>query len=248
MHAWRRSLDTLTPVTVTNPIRGSFNLWITSARISRNSSPTRSVRPPCGTSSLRVVKRERGVDDLDSTPRVHERLDPVHHAPDVMSFGPHDGHADRRALPQIQVVHLCDTDLEPRTECAGERLDHVTFLLQRAASRDPEVEPLQGDEHGSERARDLADLVGLDHVSLLDVLIPLYPDAALVARGHLPHVVLEATQRPDPTLVDDDAVSNQAGPRVARDGAARDVAPADHTQLRNTEDLTDLRLPELVLQ
>ena len=37
---------TFTPVTVTNPTRGSFSLGISSAKISRNSSPTRSILGP----------------------------------------------------------------------------------------------------------------------------------------------------------------------------------------------------------
>src|SRR5437870_2119970 len=59
-------------------------------------------------------------------------------------------------------------------------------------------------------AGDLTDLVGLDDVTLLDVLIALDADAALIARRHLPHVVLEAAKRSDPALVDDDAVADEA--------------------------------------
>src|SRR5512134_799276 len=47
----------------------------------------------------------------------------------------------------------------------------------------------------SERALDLDDLEGLDHVALAHVVVVLEGDAALEALAHLAHVVLLAPQR-----------------------------------------------------
>jgi hypothetical protein len=55
-----------TPVTVTNPTRGSFSLGISSARTSRNSSETRFGRVPSGTFS--PPAREGSSDDRSARP------------------------------------------------------------------------------------------------------------------------------------------------------------------------------------
>src|SRR6185503_20635835 len=55
-----------------------------------------------------------------------------------------------------------------------------------------------------ERGRSgLLDEEGLDHVADLDVVVALQADAALEARGHLAHVLLEATQRGETAVPDD---------------------------------------------
>ena len=69
--------------------------------------------------------------------------------------------------------------------------------------------------------RDALDDERLDDVADLDVVVPLEADAALEAGLHLGHVVLEAPQRADLALVDDDVVAEQARLRVA---GARDAA------------------------
>lgn len=50
---------------------------------------------------------------------------------------------------------------------------------------------------------------GLDQVAGLDVLEAVDADAAVEAASHFRRVVLEAAQRTDPTLVNDDAVPDQ---------------------------------------
>src|SRR5262245_34562603 len=79
----------------------------------------------------------------------------------------------------------------------------------------------------SSRTRDLALLVRLDHVALLEVLVVLEPDAALEALAHLTHVLLEAAKRCDRALPDDRALTKEPDLRPARDDTVRDVAAGD---------------------
>ena len=99
----------MTPVTVTNPTRGSFSFGISSARISRNSSATRLGRLPSGIASgLRVVQRQLAVDELDLAPAVDELLDLVHDPPRVVLLAGDGRDGDRGALPQVVMVDLGD--------------------------------------------------------------------------------------------------------------------------------------------
>src|SRR5204863_6942866 len=97
-----------------------------------------------------------------------------------------------------------------------------------------------------DRARDLADLVGLDDVAFLDVLVSLDADAALVTGGDVSHVVLESSQRMQLALVNDDPIADQTNLRVTRDRPAGDVAARDDTLLGNPERGANLSLAELV--
>src|SRR5438128_7393759 len=108
--ARRRSGVTSTCVTVTNPTRGSLSRGISSARISRNSSATRSglVPSPIVDSSLilRRMERHRRVDQLDAGKTLHVPLDLVDHLGHVKPLAGHRRHADGRALPQLLVADL----------------------------------------------------------------------------------------------------------------------------------------------
>src|SRR5512132_4722784 len=78
---------------------------------------------------------------------------------------------------------------------------------------------------------DLSDLVRLDDVAFLDVVEVFDPDSALEPLAHLADVVLDAAERADPAVVRDDAVADDAGPRVADDRALQDVRTSDQTHL-----------------
>src|ERR671911_1989530 len=94
---------------------------------------------------------------------------------------------------------------------------------------------------------DLSDLVRLDDVAFLDVVEVLDPDAALEALGHLAHVILEALERPDTAVIDDDAVADDARPPVPNDRAADHVTTGDHADAGNPEQSAHLCGPELGL-
>ena len=70
-----------------------------------------------------------------------------------------------------------------------------------------------------------------------------------IPRFHLVHIVLEPTERSDLALVNDDAVANQArlGVAGARDSPVSDETPRRRAELGHFEDLSDLRLSELLL-
>src|SRR5687768_5326103 len=84
-------------------------------------------------------------------------------------------------------------------------------------------------------AGDLPDFVGLDDVALLQVLEVLEADAALEARRHLTHVVLEALERRDRPVPDDGAVAQEAHLRAPRDRAVADVAACHLADPRDRE-------------
>src|SRR5918994_2917187 len=96
-------------------------------------------------------------------------------------------------------------------------------------------------------AGDLADLVRLDDVALFHVVEVLDPDAALEPFAHLTDVILEAAERPDPAVVRDDTVPDDAGARVPGDRPLDDVRPGHEPDPRNAEERADLRTPELGL-
>src|SRR3954471_15978448 len=97
-----------------------------------------------------------------------------------------------------------------------------------------------GRDYLRERALDLARLVGLQHVALLDVLEVREHDAALEAGRDLAHVVVEALERVDRRVVDDRAVAHHADPRAAADDAVGDVAARDRADPRGAERRADL--------
>ena len=70
---------------------------------------------------------------------------------------------------------------------------------------------------------DLLDVVGFDRVAFLHIPEVHDADTALVAGLDLLHIFLEATQRRDPSVVDDDAVANDPCSGVAVDRSFCDV-------------------------
>src|SRR6185295_9934221 len=75
------------------------------------------------------------------------------------------------------------------------------------------------DEEELQRPRHFDDLVDLELVALFDVVEVLERQAALEAALHFAHVVLEALQRVELTVVDHDAVAQKAHARAALDHA-----------------------------
>src|SRR5712671_3068061 len=78
----------------------------------------------------------------------------------------------------------------------------LTHLWTSGSRLSPGLRKLQG-------AGDFLDLEALDHVADLDVLIILEGHAAFVAFAHLADLVLEAFQRLQGALVNDDVVAQQ---------------------------------------
>src|ERR1700733_591151 len=89
---------------------------------------------------------------------------------------------------------------------------------------------------------DLALVVGLNDVAVLEVLEVGEPDTALEARCDLAHIVLEAAQRVDRTLPDDGALAQEAHLRAAGDLAVAHVAPGHGADPGHPEDLAHLGL------
>src|SRR3954452_25155211 len=88
-----------------------------------------------------------------------------------------------------------------------------------------------------ELALHLSRLEDLQHVALLDVLVALERDAALVALRHLARVLLEAPQRADPAGPDHGAVAHEPDGRVAAHDAARHITAGDRADARGAEGL-----------
>src|SRR3712207_7261687 len=109
----------------------------------------------------------------------------------------------------------------------------------RSSSRTTATQPANAREL-RELALDLARLVDLHDVALLDVLVVLERDAALVAGRDLAHVVLHAPQRADPAVIDHGAVAHEPHARAAGDLAVAHVGAGDGADARGLEDLQHL--------
>ena len=89
-------------------------------------------------------------------------------------------------------------------------------------------------------AGDLLHDVALEDVALFDVVELVDGHAALVVLRDLLDGVLEALQRADLALVDDDVVAQHAHLAVARDLAVLDIAARDGADGGDLVGLTDL--------
>src|SRR4051794_4028582 len=98
-----------------------------------------------------------------------------------------------------------------------------------------------------ELALDLAGLVDLQDVALLDVRVVLENDAALEAGGDLADVVVEAPQAADRGVVDDRAVAHDPHLGAAADDAVGDVRAGDRADARGAEGLAHLDGPDGLL-
>src|SRR5262245_38731372 len=87
----------------------------------------------------------------------------------------------------------------------------------------------------SERALDLLDLEALDHIALPHVLIAFEGLAAFRARHNLAHFVLEALERRELALMDDDVVADQPDLRAALDLALGHAAARHFAHFRDGE-------------
>src|SRR4051794_15783992 len=102
----------------------------------------------------------------------------------------------------------------------------LRMALAAGAGTEPELREL---------ALDLAGLVGLQHVALLDVLEVREHDAALEAGRDLAHILVEALERVDRRVVDDRAVAHHADAAAAADRPVGDVAAGDRADARGAE-------------
>src|SRR5438876_522966 len=124
--AWRRSGEVSTPVTVTNPIRGSFSSMSASASDSRIASFTRRIRSGIGGHDLSLGAHELvllAVEIPDGF--LEELLGFVVLARDA-------GDSELGTLPEVVVVDLRDGRAEAVLELCLRRLDVLALPLQRA--------------------------------------------------------------------------------------------------------------------
>src|SRR5689334_13355288 len=94
-----------------------------------------------------------------------------------------------------------------------------------------------------ERARDLLGGEGLEQVAGLDAVHTLHADPALESGQDLAHLVLEPTQRADAARRDHGVAPLHAHAGRAHDLAFLHVRAGNRTELRDVEDLPDLRPP-----
>src|SRR5262249_28107307 len=96
-------------------------------------------------------------------------------------------------------------------------------------------------------ALDLPRLVALEHVAFLHVVEAVEEDSALEAFTDLAHIVLEALQLRDRSLVDHGSVADDPHARAAANDTARDHAAGDRSEPRHLEERTHLRLAQRLL-
>src|SRR6266508_1886407 len=213
--AWRRSVEVSTPVTVTNPIRGSFSSPSASASVSRIASFTRLIR-----SVIRAHQLPLAPDDVEVLAvQVAHRV--VEERIELPLVARHAGHRQPGPLPEVVVVDLGHGGAEAVLELRLGRFDVFPLPLQRPRLGEVELDREDADEaraHGNIltegpalgggrsrrgwgwgwggqiRALDLADLEDLEDVAFLHVVEALEEDAALESLLDLADVVLEALE------------------------------------------------------
>src|ERR1019366_3416657 len=158
------------------------------------------------------------------------------------------GDAEHGPLVQVLRVDLRDRDVEPRPDSIAKLEHDAPLVLERARVRNVERETQDTDEHPLRAARlelllDLLDVVGLEHVLLLEVVEALEADAALHSFGNLARVVLEALEALDLAVPHDGAVAEQAHLAGPDDLSLGDVAAGDGHAL-DLEDDASLGLAE----
>src|SRR6185312_1021284 len=157
--AWRRSGLVLTPVTVTNPTRGSWrSLAIASLSTSRTASSTRRMRPsailslPTETWDEVVQLGDRG--DRSShvhalrAPRLQPALHPVGRDGQVRKRPARKRGGQRRPLPQVLVVHLRNSYAETAVELSLDRGQLLALALEAAGLREVQVDHQHSHEAG----------------------------------------------------------------------------------------------------
>src|SRR5262245_45409089 len=101
-----------------------------------------------------------------------------------------------------------------------------------------------GSQASSEGAGNGLDVEALDDVADADILVVGECHAALLSGRHLAHLILEALQSGQRTLVDHDAVANEAHLGAALDLTIGDAAACDFADLGNVEHLQYLGIAE----
>src|SRR6266850_240985 len=242
-----RSGETSTPVTVTNPMRGSRTSPVRNAPTTcRISSPTRSGR--WLGRFMSEIARAR-VHDAGAVRAGDQPVRLAQHALGVAPVGAHHRRGELGPLPQLLVCRLGDRHVEPVVQPVLEALQHDALVLEGLARRQVQLPDDQPDDHGrrggsgAEEPGDLLDAIGLDEVADLDVVEILDADAALEALAHFAYVFFEPLERRERAVVHLDAVADDPHAAGAGDHAALHEASRDGANLRDLEQLTDLGLP-----
>src|SRR5207302_3699430 len=168
--ALRRSALVSTPVTLTNPMRGSLRSSVMCAEtISRTASLTLRIRAP----AILVEDLLRGDQSpLDSNPigelRLHVAAElhagPFHDA----GVPPYKGRGQRGALPQIVVIGLRDGGPEAALELRLEADQLLPLALEASVRGEVEVDLDQADEaHSSSRSTCLVSKTSITSPSLM---------------------------------------------------------------------------------
>src|SRR5262245_63888572 len=132
--ACRRSGDVSTPVTVTNPIRGSFSSPTASASVSRIASLTRRMRSVIGPHDL----FHRGHELVLLPVQIADRL--LQESLHLPVLAGHARHRQPRALPLLVMVDLRHRGAEAVLELCFRRLHELALALQRPRLREMELD------------------------------------------------------------------------------------------------------------
>src|SRR4030095_8853307 len=156
----------------------------------------------------------------------------------LVALGPVDRVEDLRERQVVGDLDARHGD-EARAGIAELELDAVRGALLDAgldaglrAGVDHRSCPRTTSIRGLERALDLDDLVGLDHIAFADVVVVLERDPALEALAHLARVVLLTAQRRHRARVDHRRIAQEARLAGAEDAPVDDEAAGDVAELR----------------
>src|SRR4029450_5710933 len=141
--AWRRSGDVSTPVTVTNPIRGSRSSPTASARTSCTAALTRRIRSLTGGHHLPLDTDQLVLLSVQVANRFFEQ-------PSRLAVLAGDaGHGQPAPLPELVVVDLGHGCPEAVLQLRLRRLDVPALALQRARFREMQLHRQDADVAGA---------------------------------------------------------------------------------------------------
>src|SRR5690606_38576085 len=135
---WRRSPDTSTSVTVTNPTRGSLSLRMMSLASRLISSRILWIRWPAMTSNLPSTPPPTAgsaplhapLAHLGAVPPLRASRRPLERPFHVAPGRPDARDSDPRPLVRVQNSHLGDGDSQPGLHAVDEPVEHPALLLE----------------------------------------------------------------------------------------------------------------------
>src|SRR6185295_7694418 len=186
-----------------------------------------------------------GLDDFHCRNASNQIQRLLTHLIDVSSFIGHTGKAQDGFLPQVLFINFGYREVELVSQPILETQEDLPLVLQRLTLGNEQLDRAEPDDHthGQTYALkfcgNLVDCIGFDDIPCLDVVEILDANSTLVTLLHFTDVVLEATQRPEFSLIDHYVIANHShSDSRAGNRAIHHIRPRDNASFGHREDLS----------